>query len=59
LIQLVILDRLAFSQQNTFKRGEILFSYDFLDVLDSELNIMNKKRRQSNYQGKKKSCYFI
>jgi len=40
LNQLVIVDRLTFFQQNTLvKRGKRLFTHDFLDISDLELDI--------------------
>ncbi|CAN5583154.1 hypothetical protein BH23THE1_BH23THE1_22050 [soil metagenome] len=30
---------------NLVKRGEILFSYDYLDTWDSELYVMNKNKK--------------
>ena len=38
------------NNQSLVRRGEILFSYDFLDVWDDDLEKMNKNKKGKKYK---------
>ncbi len=48
--QLIIYDPCAFYNQSLVRRGEILFTYDFLDIWDDEFARMNENKNGKKYK---------